>query len=185
MKTIIISSDSWNIQEYFEFKKYFSEDTIFINAYGITEVTIDSTYLDCSTLNIDNQGFVPIGDPFPNTQIYVLDQELNPTPIGVPGELCIGGEGVAIGYLNRPELTREKFVPNPFSDKVGERIYRTGDLARYLKDGTIEFLGRMDYQIKIRGLRVEIGEVEEVLMQHPLIKEAVVLAKKINQEKIF
>ncbi len=178
MKTIIISSDSWNIQEYFEFKKYFSEDTIFINAYGITEVTIDSTYLDCSTLNIDNQGFVPIGDPFPNTQIYVLDQELNPTPIGVPGELCIGGEGVAIGYLNRPELTREKFVPNPFSDKVGERIYRTGDLARYLKDGTIEFLGRMDYQIKIRGLRVEIGEVEEVLMQHPLIKEAVVLAKK-------
>ncbi|WP_255293766.1 non-ribosomal peptide synthetase [Bacillus wiedmannii] len=178
MKTVIISSDSWNVKEYYEFRRYFSEDTSFINAYGITEVTIDSTYLDCSTLNEDSQGFVPIGDPFPNTQIYVLDQELNPTPIGVPGELCIGGEGVAIGYLNRPELTQEKFVPNPFDKKMGERIYRTGDLARYLKDGTIEFLGRLDYQIKIRGLRVEIGEVEEVLMQYPLIKEAVVLAKK-------
>jgi acyl carrier protein len=120
---------------------------------------------------------IPIGRPIPNTQAYILDDHLNPVPIGVPGELHVGGAGLARGYLNRPELTAEKFMPHPFSSEPGARLYKTGDLARYRPDGAIEFLGRGDNQVKIRGYRIELGEIEAVLAQHPALQEAVVLAR--------
>jgi acyl carrier protein len=120
----------------------------------------------------------PIGRPIANAEIYILDLSLNPMPIGVAGEIYIGGMGVARGYLNRPEITAEKFIPHPFSDEPGARLYKTGDRGRYLADGNIEFLGRLDDQVKIRGYRVELGEIETVLGQHSSIREAVVLARE-------
>ena len=111
--------------------------------------------------------FPPIGSPIANTTIHLLDQHRNPVPVGVPGELYIGGDAPARGYLNRPELTAERFIADPFNPEPGARLYKTGDLARYLPDGNIEFLGRIDHQVKIRGFRVELGEIEAVLGGHP------------------
>jgi aspartate racemase len=119
---------------------------------------------------------VPIGSRLGSRQLFVLDRNGNPAPIGILGELHIGGVALARGYLKRPELTAEKFIPHPFSSEPGARLYKTGDLARYLPDGDIEFLGRMDNQVKIRGFRIELGEIESVLAQHPSVRQAVVLA---------
>jgi acyl-coenzyme A synthetase/AMP-(fatty) acid ligase/acyl carrier protein len=146
------------------------------NLYGPTEASIDVTVWECR--RDSDRSVVPIGRPIANTQIYILDPHLNPVPIGVVGELHIGGIGLARGYLNRRELTAEKFVANPFSDQPGARLYKTGDLARYLPDGNIEFLGRTDNQVKIRGFRIELGEIEFVLAQHPAIEQAVLLARE-------
>ncbi|EDN67483.1 Non-ribosomal peptide synthetase/polyketide synthase [Beggiatoa sp. PS] len=121
---------------------------------------------------------ISIGQPIANTQIYILDRYLQPVPIGISGELHIGGVGLARGYLNRPDLTAEKFIKNPFSDDPNSRIYKTGDLARYLPNGNIEYLGRIDNQVKIRGFRIELGEIEAVLLQHQAIREAVVTLSK-------
>lgn len=139
-------------------------NAIIFNGYGPTETTIVSSY------GIVAGNDITIGTPIANTQIYILDRDLRPVPIGVPGELCIAGEGVGLGYLNRPELTAERFVPNPFATEDnhhGKTMYRTGDLARFRSDGEIEYLGRMDTQVKIRGLRIELGEIESVMGSFP------------------
>jgi amino acid adenylation domain-containing protein len=148
-----------------------------INGYGPTEGT---TFTCCHTISHhDAQGTsIPIGRPIANTQVYLLDSENELVPVGVEGELCIAGDGLARGYLNQPDLTAEKFVPHPFSKESGARIYKTGDLARYRLDGTIEFLGRLDGQVKISGYRIELGEIETVLMHHPGVKSAAVLARQ-------
>jgi len=142
------------------------------NLYGPTEAAIDVTAYDCSQLDYP---FVPIGAPIDNTQIYILDGRNRPQPIGVPGELHIAGDGLARGYINRPELTQEKFVANPFA--AGTRMYKTGDLARWLDDGNIQYLGRMDTQVKIRGFRIELGEIEAQLNQHSEIQDSAVIAQ--------
>jgi amino acid adenylation domain-containing protein len=147
------------------------------NVYGPTETTIWSTAYQATVSRETNRAkdtLESIGTPIANTQIYILDPELQPVPIGVTGELHIGGAGVARGYLNRPELTAEKFIPNPFSEI---RLYKTGDLARYLPDGNIEYLGRIDSQVKIRGFRIEQGEIEAALLQHPQVLETAVIAR--------
>ncbi|MDB6121125.1 MAG: amino acid adenylation protein [Pedosphaera sp.] len=144
------------------------------NMYGPTETTIWSTTGQLSV----GEGSVTIGRPIANTQIYILTPNLQPVPVGVPGELLIGGDGLARGYLDLPEMTQEKFIANPFSSQPGTRLYRTGDLARYLADGTIECLGRIDHQVKVRGFRIELGEIETALGQHPAVRENVVVARE-------
>ncbi|MEH2261609.1 amino acid adenylation domain-containing protein [Nostoc sp.] len=151
-----------------------------VNAYGPTETTITAALFEIlPQLSGDiNLKKIPIGRPLPNRTAYILDKYLQPVPIGVPGELYIGGVCLAKSYLNRPELTQEKFIPNPFSDAKSERLYKTGDLARYLSDGNIEYLGRIDNQVKIRGFRIELGEIEAVLNTHPQIPQAVVIVRE-------
>jgi amino acid adenylation domain-containing protein/thioester reductase-like protein len=152
-----------------------------INAYGLTETTITSTVYQLPVnYQLNTTHSVPIGRPIANTEIYILDQNLQPVPIGIPGELHIGGAGLARGYLNRKQLTNEKFISNPISSSKSSRLYKTGDLARYLPDGNIEFLGRIDYQVKIRGFRIELGEIEAVLAQHPLVKSSAVIVREIQ-----
>jgi amino acid adenylation domain-containing protein len=178
MKLLIVGSDSWYMQEYQKVRQICSPSTRIINSYGLSEATIDSTYFESTQINWPIDRLVPIGHPFANTKIYILDQYLQPVPIRVPGELHIGGAGLARGYLNRPDLTAEKFINNPFSDDPNSRIYKTGDLARYLPDGNIECLGRINNQVKIRGFRIELEAIETVLAQHPDVQEAVVIARE-------
>lgn len=177
MKILACGSDSWYVEEYRSFLQHCGPETRLINSYGLTEATIDSTFFEESSSNLISNQLVPIGKPFLNTEIYILDSHLNPTPIGVVGELHIGGLGVARGYLNRPDLTQARFVANPFSHNPESRLYKTGDLARYLPDGNIEFIGRLDDQVKIRGFRVELGEIEATLEQHPSVQEVAVIAR--------
>ena len=142
------------------------------NLYGPTEAAVDVTSWECR--RGDTSNVVPIGRPVANTQIYILDRFMHPVPVGIPGELYIGGVQVARGYLNRPELTAERFVSDPFCDEPHARLYKSGDLARYRPDGTIEYLGRIDHQVKLQGFRIELGEIESLLSQHPAIRAAVV-----------
>jgi amino acid adenylation domain-containing protein len=146
------------------------------NLYGPTEAAVDVTHWTCR--RHDERKLVPIGRPVWNTQIYILDRYLQPVPMGVPGELHIGGVQVGRGYHKRPELTAEKFIPDPFSGEREARLYKTGDLCRWLPDGVVEYLGRMDFQVKIRGFRIELGEIEDALRQHPAVREAVVIARE-------
>jgi len=146
------------------------------NLYGPTECCIDVTFWNCQREMYGQR--IPIGRPISNTQIYILDSNLQSLPVGIPGELHIGGAGLARGYLNRPELTEEKFIPNPFSNSPDSRLYKTGDLARYLPDGNIEYLGRIDNQVKIRGFRIELGEIEAVLTQYPQVQSSVIIARE-------
>ncbi len=151
----------------------------FLNGYGPTETTIATTWFVVDRLDIGTNT-VPIGSPIQNYRVYLLDDYLNPVPIGVPGELYVGSVGLARGYLGRPDLTAERFVPNPFDDTPGSRLYRTGDLVRYLPDGNMEFVGRVDFQVKIRGFRIELGEIEAILRQHPEVQDVVVIAREDN-----
>ncbi len=146
----------------------------FFDGYGPTETTVCNTIGECFA----DDAQVSIGRPMTNTQVYILDEEREPVPVGVRGELYIGGVGLARGYLNRPELTAERFIPDPFSAVPGGRLYRTGDMVRYLPDGNIEFLGRVDHQVKLRGFRIELGEIETVLSRHPAVTEAVVTVRE-------
>ena len=143
------------------------------NLYGPTE---DTTYSTWATISAEEEGAVTIGRPLANTQAYIVDAQMQPVPVGVAGELYLGGEGQARGYLNRPDLTAERFVPDPFSSIAGRRLYTTGDLARYRPDGSIDYLGRLDYQVKVRGFRIEPGEIEAQLRQHSAVADVVVIA---------
>jgi amino acid adenylation domain-containing protein len=147
------------------------------NLYGPTEASVDVTFWRCDPQ--DERQVVPIGRPISNTQIYLLDESCEPVPIGVEGELHIAGANLARGYLNQPGLTASKFIPNQFG-MGGARLYKTGDLARYLMDGSIEFLGRIDHQVKLHGCRVELGEIEAILSSHPSVREAVVMAETVS-----
>jgi amino acid adenylation domain-containing protein len=146
------------------------------NLYGPTEASVDVSYWECT--NDYERKIVPIGKPISNIKLYILDNELKPVPIGVPGELHISGVGLAKGYLNRDELNAEKFIKNPYGNGEYSNLYKTGDLARYLSDGNIEYLGRLDFQVKIRGLRIELGEIETLLCDYPDVKECLVTASK-------
>jgi amino acid adenylation domain-containing protein len=169
LQTIIVAGEVCSL----DLIAKWSNDRRFFNAYGPSESTVCATITEC----IKDSSQLSIGRPLANTQVYILDQHLQPVPIGVAGELHIGGVGLAVGYLNRPEVTKEKFIPNPFSKEQGSRLYKTGDRARYLPDGKIEFLGRIDHQVKIRGYRIELGEIEAALSQQPQVREAVVVAQ--------
>ncbi|WP_193196875.1 non-ribosomal peptide synthetase [Nostoc sp. MG11] len=153
-----------------------------INGYGPTETTIQASGCPLSAQMCDALSSVPIGRPLPNTQIYILDSNLQPVPVGVPGELHIGGAGLARGYLNRPKLKQEKFISNPFDNSKfkiqNSKLYKTGDLARYLPDGNIEYIGRIDNQVKIRGFRIELGEIETALSQHGDVQASCVIARE-------
>ncbi|AOY79166.2 amino acid adenylation domain-containing protein [Moorena producens JHB] len=170
LQTIIVAGEACPQ----ELVKKWSKERRFFNAYGPSEYTVCATVAEFT----DRNQKLTIGGPIGNTQIYILDKHLQSVPIGVPGELHIGGVGLARGYLNRPDLTEQKFIPNPFSNKPGSRLYKTGDLARYLPDGTIEFLGRIDHQVKIRGFRIELSEIEAVLTQHPDVLCGVVIDRE-------
>jgi microcystin synthetase protein McyB len=163
---------SYELQEYF-FSKLLAQ---LHNCYGPTETTVAVTFWTCKRHS--DRRIIPIGYPVANTQIYILDAHLQPVPIGVAGELCVGGNQIARGYLNRPDLTVEKFIDDPFSKTAGARLYRTGDLARYLPGGEIEYLGRTDHQVKIRGFRIELGEIEAVLGGHKDISKVMVIVRE-------
>jgi len=173
MKRVLCSGEvlPFDLQERF----HGTLDAELFNLYGPTEASVDVASWACERNG--KQHIVPIGRPIANIQIYLLDSSLEPVPVGVPGELHIGGVGLARGYLNRAELTAEKFIPNPFGDDPGTRLYRTGDSARYLPDGSIEYLARIDHQVKVRGFRIELGEIETVLNQHPAVGECAVLVR--------
>jgi amino acid adenylation domain-containing protein len=152
------------------------------NLYGPTEAAIDVTFWACQD-SIHHQ-VVPIGRPIANTQIYILDQHLQAISADVPGELYIGGDGLARGYFRSPEQTAERFIPNPFGEELSSRLYKTGDVCRYLTDGNIEFLGRVDHQVKIRGLRIELGEIEAALSRHAVVRESIVVVREDDRERL-
>ena len=172
LKKFLIGGEAFPVALAEQLQKVVTGDIV--NMYGPTETTVWSTTYK---INHDRRS-IPIGRPIANTEIYIVDEYLKPVPIGVPGELMIGGAGVARGYFNQPEMTAERFISNPFSKDPECRLYRTGDLSRYRPDGNIEFLGRMDYQVKIRGYRIELGEIEAVLNDYPAVHEAVVIARE-------
>jgi amino acid adenylation domain-containing protein/non-ribosomal peptide synthase protein (TIGR01720 family) len=150
-----------------------------VNTYGPTETTIVATLWEAPGKSLPGLREIPIGRPVRNMRAYIIDARLHPTPVGVPGELCLAGINLARGYLNGPDVTAAKFIPNPFADRSGARLYRTGDVARWRPDGEIECLGRNDQQVKVRGFRIELGEIESALSLHPSVDEAVALAKEV------
>jgi amino acid adenylation domain-containing protein len=158
-----------------------AERTELVNMYGITETTVHVTYRPVSPADLARPWSSVIGQPIPDLQLYILDRFQSPQPLGVPGEIYVGGAGVARGYLNRPELSAERFLPDPFSGQPGARLYRTGDRARRLPSGDVEYLGRVDQQVKIRGHRIELGEIDAVLSQHAGVKAARVFPRDYGQ----
>jgi len=182
VRTLILGGEELKTEHIASWLKWNKTPEIF-NEYGPTEATVGCCVYKVPS-NIKKNSTIPIGRPIANSQLYILDRYMNPVPIGIPGELYIGGRGLAKGYLNRPQLTKKHFVANPFIEKKQLRLFRSGDRVRYLPDGNIEFLGRMDDQIKIRGYRIEPGEIEYALAEHPAIKQAaVVLCKHPDGEK--
>ena len=178
LKIVVLGSDTLQSEHYRTLVQRFGTAIRIVNSYGVTEATIDSSYFEQKNLDLALEGRTPIGRPLGNVQCYVLDRESRELPIGVPGELHIGGSGLARGYWNRPALTAQRFVPHPVNGAA--RVYQTGDIARWLPDGNIEFLGRIDDQVKIRGYRIEPGEIENRLLQHKEVREAVVLTRGLR-----
>ncbi|HYP26492.1 MAG TPA: amino acid adenylation domain-containing protein [Blastocatellia bacterium] len=175
LKYLVTSGEALPAELLQRFRQQMPE-SLLLNLYGMSEASADSTCYDSS--KGEPVATVPIGRPIFNTRAYLLNTYFEPVPVGVPGDLYVGGVGLARGYLNRPDLTAEKFIPDPFGDQPGARLYRTGDLARFLRDGQIEFVGRADHQVKIRGFRVELGEVEAALREHESIRQCVVVARE-------
>lgn len=178
MRVLISGADALYVDEYKKLRHLCAADTRVFNSYGLTEATIDNLIFESSAAEINSNGTTPLGRPFAGTRVYILDSQLQPVPAGVVGELYVSGECLARGYLNRADLTAERFYPNPFGREAGERLYRTGDLARFRNDGNIEFIGRKDEQVKVRGYRVELGEIEAALKQHVQVRDAVVVARR-------
>jgi len=174
IRIILVSGEALYLSTCCNARNAFGVRALVVNQYGPTECTMTSTYHPVHIAE-DNRDIVLIGRPIPNCQIYILDGNLNPVPIGVTGEVHIGGVGLSPGYLNRPDLTGEKFISNPFDNEPGAQLYKTGDLARYLPDSNIEFVGRTDYQVKIGGIRIELEEIESVLLRYENIKECAVV----------
>ena len=184
LRLVIVGGEKASAKAYGAWRGAVDGRVRWVNTYGPTEASIAATSFEPQFGAEAIPDNLPIGRPVPNVRIYLLDGHLNPVPVGVSGELHIGGVGVAQGYFNRPELTAEKFIPDPFFSDAGARMYRTGDLARYLPSGEIEFLGRRDDQIKIRGFRIELGEIESALAKFPGVREVAVVAKeKVPGEK--
>jgi amino acid adenylation domain-containing protein len=179
LRLMLVSGESLLWAERERARLALGETVRMVNQYGPTECTLTSTTYPIPGQASD-QGIVPIGKPISNVEVYILDGHLNPVPVGVTGEICVGGIGLARGYHNRPAQTAKAFIPHPFGDQPGARLYSTGDLARYLPDGTIDFLGRRDSQVKIRGFRVELGEIEAMLGQHPAVQGAAIMAPDDN-----
>jgi amino acid adenylation domain-containing protein len=183
MRVVIVGADSWYVSEFERAARWCGPGTRLMNSYGVTEATIDSAFFEDSTEGMAKEGMIPIGRPLANTRMYVLDEKLRPVPVGVVGELCIGGPAVARGYLNRPELTAERFVPDPFGPPGG-RLYRTGDIARFRPDGNVQLAGRADHQVKLRGFRIELQEIEATMSRWPhLAQVAVVLREDVPGDK--
>ncbi|HEX8697018.1 MAG TPA: amino acid adenylation domain-containing protein, partial [Longimicrobium sp.] len=178
MRVLVCGSDTWSVDEYRHFLSFCGPETRLVNSFGLTEATIDSTFFEARSLEgVHGDQHVPIGRPFAGTTLFILDAHGEPVPIGVAGELYVGGRNLARGYHGRPELTAEKFVASPFGGAPGGRLYRTGDGARWRPDGNVEFLGRLDGQVKVRGFRVELAEVEARLAAHPAVRDAIVAAR--------
>ncbi len=180
IRLVIIGGERAVPEKLIIWQQRINRDLQLINTYGPTEATIVATMRNVQNWKQPDTTLreVPIGPAIPTIQAYVLDQHLQPTPLQVPGELYLGGEGLARNYLERPGLTAERFIPNPFSSTPGTRLYKTGDLVRHLPNGDLEFLGRTDHQVKIRGFRVELGEIETLLRQHPAVRDTVVMARE-------
>ncbi|NJK56422.1 MAG: amino acid adenylation domain-containing protein [Pleurocapsa sp. SU_5_0] len=178
IRLVIIGGEAVNPKQVTIWNRLVGTSCQLINTYGPTETTVVATSYKIPH-QLDNVSTIPIGRPLPNLQTYILDKNLQPVPVGVPGEIYIGGAGLARGYLNRPELTKEKFVTNPFAQGHSSKLlYKTGDLARYQAEGKIEYLGRIDNQVKIRGFRIELGEIEATIALHQNIQQTVVIAKE-------
>ncbi|MFI7538999.1 amino acid adenylation domain-containing protein [Streptosporangium sp. NPDC049376] len=175
LRVLMVGSEGWPVGEARRILDRLGSGTVIVNAYGATETTVDSTVFQLGTGPMGHRTYVPIGRPFANTRVYVLDAERRPVPIGVVGEIHIAGDGVARGYWNRPDLTEERFSPDPFAPG---RMYRTGDLGRRRADGVLEIVGRVDDQVKVRGFRVEPGEVESALVAHPQVAAAAVAGRQ-------
>ena len=178
LKVLIIGSDSLPIQYYRTLLERFGAGMRIINSYGVTEATIDSSYFEARGTSMPSGITTPIGKPLQNTRFYIWDEEFRHMPIGVAGELYIGGEGLARGYLNREALTTDRFISLPRAAQ--QRVYKTGDIARWLPDGNMEFLGRADEQVKLRGYRIELGEIQARLLSHPSVESTAVLARAVN-----
>ena len=177
LRLLVVGSEKVSLEAYDAWRR-FAPGSRLINAYGTSETTITSTLYEPEANAMVAGASLPIGRPVANTRVYILDHHLEPVPTGLPGELYIGGTGVARGYYKRPGLTTERFVPDPFGVEAGARMYRTGDRARFLSTGDLEFLGRSDQQLKVRGYRIEPGEIEAALKRHPAVQEALVLGRE-------
>ncbi len=175
LRAMAVGGEALSLEKFRLWAQYLPQPLRFFNMYGPTEATISATHFESFPGNGEIPQHIPIGRPFASTQLYLLDQDLQPVLEGSPGELFIGGAGIARGYVRRPDLTAERFLPDPFGTEPGARLYRTGDLVRLLPNGDLEFLGRVDSQVKIRGFRIEPGEIEAVLRQHPKVAGAIVL----------